>query len=200
MDNRRLDTLARHLAPPSSRRLVVSRLTASLLSFAGIRLPNEAGAKPHKRHGKRKKKPLRFNEFGCLNVGARCRGKDDLCCSGICHGKKPRKGAKDKRRCVAHHVAGCTVARDICTTDNKPLSRCNPANMDAYCATTTGNGPFCANFGLPLGAVCQVCVRDVDCLAFGYPPGSACVLIGGGVCNQCIAEGTEGRACVAPGV
>ena len=48
---------------------------------------------------KKKNKKPKNNAFGCLNVGQACNGKNDKCCSGICDGKKPKKGKKDKSKC-----------------------------------------------------------------------------------------------------
>ena len=51
---------------------------------------SDAGARKKHKHKKRNKPDN--NAFGCLNVGQHCNGKDDKCCSGICDGKKPKKG------------------------------------------------------------------------------------------------------------
>jgi hypothetical protein len=178
MDGSGFDALTRSLAEVSARRLVLSRLAAGLLSVAALHGADAAGARQRKRN-KRKKKPLPFNEFGCLNVGARCRGKDELCCSGICQGKKPKKGKRDKRRCVAHDTGGCTEADRVC-----PSVLCTTSiGRVGGCMTTTGNAPYCADIitGVP-------CNKDIDCQVYCGPL-AACY-----VCND-----GEGGRCAGPG-
>jgi hypothetical protein len=111
-----------------------------------------------KKRRKRKKPPLVFNQFGCVDAGNPCRGNDALCCSGICEGKKPKKGRKDRRRCAAHDTGGCPVGHAPCTT---PHTACTTsAGLTGFCATTTGNAAYCTT---GTGGECFPCTRDADC-------------------------------------
>jgi hypothetical protein len=185
MDGSRFDALTRSLAEVSARRLVVSRLAAGLLSLAALHRADVTDATQRKRKNRKKrKKPLPFNEFGCLNVGARCRGKAELCCSGICRGKKPKQGKRDKRRCVAHDTGGCTATASQCgmaptctTTIGRP----------GGCLITTGDAPYCADT-----IFCSPCSKDAECVPFCGPL-AACVICPGS-CPE-----TGGRHCTGPG-
>jgi len=103
MDEFQFDALTRSLIAPGSRRQAVATAIVGLLGAFGAR---PAAAKK----AKKAKKP-KNNAFGCLDVGQNCRSSDRKCCSGICHGKKPKKGNKDTTKCVAHNVGGCTLDR-----------------------------------------------------------------------------------------
>ncbi|MGH2617744.1 MAG: hypothetical protein ACRDJC_21155, partial [Thermomicrobiales bacterium] len=81
----------------------VGLATGSAIAALGLM----AAGFPRRVEAKKRKKP-RPNEFGCLNVGQTCGGRSERCCSSICQGKKPKKGKKDRSRCVAHNVGGCT--------------------------------------------------------------------------------------------
>jgi hypothetical protein len=131
----------------------------------------------------KKKKTLKKNEYGCVNVGGTCRGKDANCCSGICDGKKPKKGKKDKSRCVAHNVLGCQAGQDQCAGNSAP---CGSGPM-GFCYRTTGNAGYCGEAG-----GCLDCQTDADCVAHGgFGAGAACV-----VCqDECALTG--GTACFA---
>ena len=178
MDGSRFDAFTRCLAEVSARRLVLSRLAAGLLSFTALHGADAAGAKQRKRN-KRKKKPLPFNEFGCLNVGAKCRGKDELCCSGICQGKKPKKGKRDKRQCVAHDTGGCTGTDRVC-----PSVPCTTSIGHAGgCMTTTGNAPYCADWVMDIP-----CSKDADCVPFCGPL-AACYVCSGVAGGRCSGPG-----------
>ena len=180
MDGNRFDTLTRGFAPSSSRRLVLSRVATGLLAIAGVRLTDAASVKQRKRRSKRKKKPLSFNEFGCIKVGGKCRGKDELCCSGICQGKKPKQGKRDKRRCVAHDTGGCTETDRVC-----PSVPCTTSIGHAGgCMTTTGNAPYCADY-----VTSAPCSKDADCVSFCGPL-AACY----------VCSGVAGGRCSGPGV
>jgi hypothetical protein len=110
-----------------------------------------------------------FNAFGCLDVGQKCRGNDELCCSGLCEGQKPKQGERDKSRCTPHNTGGCSPAQDFCLTD--PNTRCGATGI---CARTTGNAGFCLQ--IPADQLnCTACKRDADCTV-GFGPGAACVV------------------------
>jgi hypothetical protein len=150
MHANRFNEAAYLLTALPSRRDVLRGLVAAGLGLGGLRLPEAAETK--KKHKKKPKK----NAFGCLNVGQKCRGKSGKCCSGICQGKKPKKGTKDNSKCVAHNEGGCTPERSICLTGSQ-ASLCGP---EAACLATTGNAGFCANLAgnsFSQEANCRVC-------------------------------------------
>lgn len=100
MDTDRFDHVSRACWQMLSRRHL-----ASILGLAAV-IPTLAKAK------RKRKKKLKRNGFGCVNVGGKCRGKDAACCSGICQGKKPKKGKKDTSRCtvcVGHLADACLL-------------------------------------------------------------------------------------------
>ena len=160
---------------------------AALAGLAGI-LPAWVGPGPGvmqaKKHKHKKRNKPQNNAFGCLNVGQHCNGKDDKCCSGICDGKKPKKGKKDKSKCVGHNAGPCQDAFDVC--EGVALT----CGLSGACFKTTGNAPFCAGGN----SECQPCQRDVDCVNQGFGVGAACV-----VCNSECALISGGTVCFAAG-
>jgi hypothetical protein len=172
MDATRFDRLTRSLELLTRRRAAQGLLGAGLTALLTRAGPDDASAKK-----KRRKKP-KLNAFGCVNVGGKCRGKDSLCCSGICKGKKPKKGEKDTSRCKAHDTGvlegggggGCrpqdeSLHEDVyCSTS---------AGEDGFCWRTTGNAGYCG-----YGAECIPggCRKDPDCVdACGV--GAACIVL-----------------------
>src|SRR5687768_235577 len=85
LNGHHFDDLIRSLF--ASRRSLLSGGLALAAGWFGV---FDATAK-----NKRKKKSQK-NAFRCLNVGQKCAGKNGKCCSGICNGKKPKKGKKDR--------------------------------------------------------------------------------------------------------
>ena len=180
MDGSLFDTLARSLAHARTRRGALATLLGATL---GLFSRDDADAK------KGKGKKPKVNEFGCIDVGKACRGKNGKCCSGICQGKKPKKHRKDKSTCVAHNVGTCTL--DSCTAGGD--ISCNPANPQCFCVATTGNAHFCGNVSMPPANHCRVCSKDSQCeVEFG--PGAACVVFAGLCAPLCPATG--GTGCV----
>jgi hypothetical protein len=180
VDGKAFDNALRRLTAQSSRRVFSLATASGLLGAALGRVPSPAQAgKRHKRKNKKRKKqvPLQFNAFACVEVGKPCRGNSANCCSGICQGKKPKKGQKDKSVCVAHNVGICQAGQDFCLGVEVKCSD------EGECLTTTGNGSFCGD-----AALCQVCQKDTDCEALGFGEGAACV-----VCGDCLLTG--GTAC-----
>jgi hypothetical protein len=198
MDNQRFDAWTKALtADQTSRRTTLLSMSSAALGVLLARFSDNAIAKKRKNKKKRKKK-LKKNEFGCVDIGGKCRGSDGACCSGVCQGKKPKKGKKDKSVCVDHNVGGCTLDRDICVTGDGQESACGTA---AVCAQTTGNAAFCAS---QENVDCRICSTDRDCEAQGFPIGSACIILTGGECvgedNDCNGvSGSSGTACAGPG-
>jgi hypothetical protein len=173
MDAIPFDQLTRGLSTIRTRRGILAGLVAT---FGLAAPPNPAVTKS-------KKKPLKRNEFGCVNVGGKCRGKDANCCSGICQGKKPKKGEKDKSRCIAHDEWGCVAGFHVCA--DGPFAECLIAGKeDGLCGTTTGNAGYCGNSFSNIS-----CQRDADCRT-RCGPDAACVLC---------AASESGRICAGTG-
>jgi hypothetical protein len=185
MDADRFDRFARSLATAHTRRRALAATLGGLLTLGA--LPGEA------KKGKGKKKKSKTNAFGCVDVGKACRGRNGKCCSGICQGKKPKKGKKDRSKCVAHNAGICIAEADTCTVGTDVP--CNPSNPSCFCTLTTGNAGFCAAFsGGPAGH-CRVCRKDTDCAA-EFGAGAACLVLGGACTTLCLATGRT--ACAPP--
>ena len=86
----------------------------------GLGTPSVVGAAKQRKQHRQK---LKRNAFGCVNVGGKCRGKDGNCCSGICDGKKPKKGKKDTSRCAGHDASTCLAGQDTCAGTFFPCVR-----------------------------------------------------------------------------
>jgi hypothetical protein len=131
-----VDALTRSLTGATPRRGLLRALAATggVLGI-GANMPRGAVGKNKKRKHKHKKdnKP-KNNEFGCLDVGKACDGKDEKCCSGICEGKKPKHGKKDKSKCAAHNSSICQPGIDVCQGIQL---ECN----GGFCFQTTGKAP-----------------------------------------------------------
>jgi hypothetical protein len=163
------EAVIRTMRRTPSRRDVVRGLASAALGLVLVRVSPGTDAKK-RRNKKRKRQELPPpNAFGCLDVGQKCRGKDELCCSGICDGKKPKKGEPDKTQCISHNTGGCSPQQDLCTTD--PNTRCGATGI---CARTTGNVGFCLQ-STPEGLNCGACKKDADCTA-GFGPEAACIV------------------------
>jgi hypothetical protein len=160
MDASRFDDVVRLLTNAPSRRGVLAGLATAV---PGLTLPavGDAGK------GKKRKKKVKRNEFGCVNVGGKCRGKDALCCSGLCEGKKPKKRKRDKSRCVAHDVGDCQAGENTC---DGPAPCTTTTGASGDCFRTTGNTAYCSA-GSDTGAACTT---DDECLS-DCGPGSACI-------------------------
>lgn len=171
----RFDAVTRFFAAGSSRR-ALGLLAVGLGVLSTQRLPTSA----------KKSKQPKPNAYGCLNVGQKCRGNDSKCCSGLCDGKKPKHGKKDKSRCVGHDESTCVAGQQATTCGGSQSTPCTTsAGTNGRCLTTTGNAAYCG----ALGAVeCTVCTKDVDCQTLCGPQ-AACV-----PCTSC----PEATACVGP--
>jgi hypothetical protein len=172
MEGIRFDLLARTLSGRTRRRVLAGLVGA--LGLAAVSVPGEA-------RKRKKKAKLKRNAYGCVDVGKPCRGNSANCCSGICNGKKPKKGKRDKSRCLAHNTGVCQPGLNACK------------GVDATCGTggicleTTGKASFC---GDPDTDACVACNRDADCEAL-LGAGAACVYCAA-VCPM-----TQGRVCLA---
>jgi hypothetical protein len=159
MDPKHFDNMTRYLTDASSRRSIFARIAGVAVAAVAVQMPGVAGA----RNKKKTNKKLALNTFGCVDVGKACRGKDANCCSGICEGKKPKKGKKDKSRCVAHNMLDCEAEADSCDSD---VIACG---TNGYCLQTTGQASFCLT-----GATFFDCQKDTDCEP-DFGPGAACI-------------------------
>jgi hypothetical protein len=182
MDAATFDGLTRRLASTAPRRWLLGRVAAAWLGAALVPLPHTASARKGK---SKKKKKLRLNTFGCVDVGGTCRGKDANCCSNICQGKKPKKGKKDKSHCVAHDQSTCLPgqAGEVCG-GLADVPCVTTTGLDGGCFTTTGNAGYCAGDGN-----CFPCKKDADCILHCGPQAACikcpteCASVGGAACD-----------------
>jgi hypothetical protein len=182
MDHDAFDRLTGALSRGASRRRVL-QLTAAALGLGGA-----GGAAPRTTAKKKKKKPLKFNEFGCVDVGGTCRGNDANCCSNLCEGKKPKKGKQDTSRCVAHDASTCLAGQTPTVCGGLETFDCLASGgTNGDCFTTTGKAAYCA----AEGSSCFPCQKDADCIQF-CGTGAACV-----PCALCALAGLQ-TACFAP--
>jgi hypothetical protein len=182
MNSDQFTPLARWLTAEPARRSFLRGLMGVALGLAALRHSDDADARK-----KRRKKTPQLNAFGCLNVGQKCRGKDALCCSGKCAGKKPKRGRKDRRTCVAHDTGGCPKGdpSEACGGDVETV--CTAATgLEGVCDRTTGNAGFCTVSG-----DCFPCRKDADCQPLCGPE-AACIR-----CEE-TCSGVGGTACVGP--
>jgi hypothetical protein len=161
MDGSTFDALSRSWIEGTSRRAILGGI-GTALGLAALRAPSAVDAKKKRRKATKK---LRRNTYGCVDVGQACRGNDANCCSGICDGKKPKKGKKDKSRCAGHDAGLCQVDEATCA----PLgTSCGPLGV---CDQTTGKACYCVS----IGGNCAVCAKDADCVALGWGANAACI-------------------------
>jgi hypothetical protein len=192
MDHGQFDSISRAFGAESTRRAAVTTLgrgaIAALLGHLGmssrsaVHAAQDMTSERKKNRKKDNKGKLKLNSFRCVGVGGRCRGSDGNCCSGICEGKKPQKGKKDKSTCVAHNSGECQAGDDVCIGNDVPCAD------ESVCIRTTGDASFCAK---RLIGQCTECSKDVECEAL-FGAGAACV-----VCPLQCTETTT--ACFAPG-
>jgi hypothetical protein len=162
MNTHHFDALTKILGRWSTRRGVLAVLALPVL------VTHRDAAEADKR--KKRKNAPSVNQFGCLNVGKRCR-RAKRCCSGIC------AGPKGKERCKAHDRGGCPVTEaGVCINGT-----CTTSSGDAgFCMPTTGNAGYCGADSTP----CVACSKDADCRA-RCGPDAACI-----TCGLCALEGT----------
>jgi hypothetical protein len=172
VDHTIFDSLTRLFADQQPRRGILQMLGGGPLATLFGRFVSQEDAEARKRHKHKKKTKLVLNAFGCVDVGGTCRGNDANCCSGICQGKKPKHGKKDKSHCVAHDVQECQSDQDFCLEIEAPCGTLGK------CLRTTGNASFCGGDG-----DCLACRKDTDCEA-NSGPGAACI-----VCAKCPETG-----------
>jgi hypothetical protein len=164
----RFDQLSRAVSTMRSRRAL-----AGILGVGALALPPLAEAR------KRKKK-IKRNGFGCVNVGDPCKNSGQ-CCSGICQGKKRKK------KCKGHDQSTCRAGMQHSTCAEDRGAFCDVDGSTGNCNTTTGNAGFCTS-----GGECFECARDADCVAV-CGPRAACIR-----CAGCANQNGAVTACVAP--
>jgi hypothetical protein len=166
MDPTRVAEMTHSLTRIPSRRDLLRGLAGAGFGFAAGRLPDVAMA--------RKGSTPQLNAFGCVDVGKPCRGADGLCCSGICEGKKPKKGRRDRSRCIAHDESTCLPGQrqERCGSGSNVDCTTSTGNTGGLCNTTTGNAGFCH-----ASSVDFVCATDTECQAV-CGPRAACVICG----------------------
>src|SRR5215204_6717723 len=116
------------------------------------------------------------------------------CCSGICVGNEPEKGRKDHSHCLAHNQSTSQVEQQPSVCGGTEVECETLTGATGRCATTTGNGTFCAAL---LG--CASCRQDTDCERF-CGAGAAYIPCAGPCANQSgtICAGTGVTGCVFP--
>lgn len=170
MDAHGFDRLARTVSVRIPRRGLASVLGVSALGLGALA------------EGKKKKK-VKKNGFGCVDVGKYCKN-DGQCCSGVCDGKK-------KRKCKAHGASTCQPGQNSCL--GVPAGCTTVTGAAGQCSATTGKASYCFT-----EAACFPCTKDTDCVAqFGAE--AACI-----VCEiECGPENPggnpKGTSCVGPG-
>jgi hypothetical protein len=181
MDAARFDRLSRTFGTPSGRRTVLAGLIALPLAIGPIALG--ATAK------KRKKRRVRFNEYGCVSVGGFCK-TNGQCCSSVCQGKK------GKKRCQAHHTGTCPQGGPgACLAPLPVEAGCNGLSKCDCKRTTAGSDACVTDVPSGLEVFCRECTTDADCEAIGFPAGSVCVPLDKGLCaGQCESN----RTCLPP--
>lgn len=167
MNDDRFDRFTRTLSRVHSRRHLAALGLVATGTLHSVAAKNK----------RKKRKKLERNKYGCVDVGGNCRGRDNVCCSGICDGKNPKKGKKDRSKCIAHNVLDCPPGADEC----QDVSVACGTTLPGTCFQTTGRASFCAFIG-----TCKDCKKDADCGA-----GGACA-----VCPGC--GGISDTACLAP--
>jgi hypothetical protein len=173
LNDRRFDHVIRSLT--GSRRSFLSGVLAIAGGWRGV---SEGDARKKRKRKPKKPKP---NQYGCLEVGDACKNANQ-CCSGICEGMK----------CRAHDTGTCTQqGPEICSIDPPIALTCNN-NASCRCFGTTAGSIVCSAF---LPENCADCRKDADCVALGFPPGSACAPFSVGPCaGQC----ETGTTCLLP--
>jgi hypothetical protein len=172
-----------------SRRDVLRGLATMGLGLGLAVVPGLAEAKPKRRKQPKRPKPAKPNAYGCLEVNDPCR-KATQCCSGICTGKP------GKKRCRAHGAGSCPQnTPGACTAPfvDVPALKCEAG---CFCYGTTAGSNFCSSGVYNDQRNCTTCKRDADCVALGFPPGSACAPIP--KIGICAGFCDSGRACLAP--
>jgi hypothetical protein len=177
VNQNRFDGLTRSLTSVPSRRDVLRGLAAAVVGVGAARVPGVVAARKT-----RKPKSPKPNEFGCLDVGDRCKTAGQ-CCSGIC------KGKRGKRRCRAHDSGGCKAGKYPTVCGGMDVACTTSRGKPGLCVTTTGNAGYCMATSLP-----YACRTDSDCRS---TPGG--ILGPRAACYRC-SQSMVGTFCATPDV
>jgi hypothetical protein len=164
MDSGRFDRMTRTVSTVLNRRSL-----AGALGLAAVAIPSLT-------EGKKKKKKVKKNQFGCVDVSKFCKNGGQ-CCSGICDGKK------GKKKCKAHDASTCQAGQKQDFCGGVDVECTASGGTPGLCNTTTGNAGHCSGDG-----TCFNCTKDADCTDI-CGSGAACI-----VCSGC--PETDGLACV----
>ena len=186
MDATQFDHAVRAIEAGRPRRRVLGALFAASLAtpLLGLSPAVETDARKKRKKRRKNRKKIRRNGFGCVNVGQKCYGRHDVCCSGICDGTGKRSV------CAGHNAESCAPTTHTCLEQG--TGTCGGGG--GSCFTTTGNAPFCGELGL---CDCAPCAFDADCVA-EHGAGAACIQCAGttdGFCTGVNGSG-QGTACV----
>jgi hypothetical protein len=164
MNLRRVGVLPAAGTGRPSRRDLLRGLTSAGLALGIVGRPEPGAAK------KKRKKKIKRNRFGCVNVGSFCKHAGQ-CCSGICKGREPG----DKTLCRAHDTSTC-AGQDGCV--GEVVACTTTEETPGTCAVTTGNASYCST-----GATCVDCAKDAECVS-RCGEGAACI-----ICAECAMLG-----------
>ncbi len=183
MDANQFDHAVRAIQSGVQRRRVLGSFFAASLAAPLLGFASSSGVDAKRKKRRKNRKKIKRNSFGCVDVGQKCYGKSEVCCSGIC------EGTGKTSKCAAHNELTCTDTSGTCR--EAPASTCG---TDGSCFTTTGNAPFCGKLGT---CDCAPCAKDADCEA-EHGVGAACIQCAGSDFYQCtnVNGSTKGTACV----
>ncbi|MGH2614514.1 MAG: hypothetical protein ACRDJC_04695 [Thermomicrobiales bacterium] len=157
----RFETLIRALTDrPIARRALTRGLAGAAMAAGLARWSGEDLHARKRRKRKTRNKPLE-NAFGCRNVGVVCTSANQ-CCSGLCAGKRGKKGKSSKKTCRAHDASDCRIDQDSCSGTN--FACITSTGEEGFCHVTTGNASYCANDGIEFP-----CTKDEECNPFCGP-------------------------------
>lgn len=176
MDANQFDHAVRAIESGVPRRRVLGSFFAASLAAPLSGFASSSGAEAKRKNRRKHRKKIKRNSFGCVNVGQKCYGKSEICCSGICEGKGKTS------TCAGHNALTCTLSPDTC-------SESVTCGSGGHCFGTTGNAPFC---GKQFTCFCKTCAKDADCETT-HGAGAACVQC----LDDCRSVGvSSGTACV----
>lgn len=184
MEAIQFDRAVRAMHSGVQRRRVLGSFLAASLAAPLFGFASSSGVDARRKKRRKKRKKIKRNRFGCVNVGQKCYGRSEVCCSGIC------EGSGKKSRCVAHNVDTCANTPHTCLEQG--TGDCGGGQ--GSCFTTTGNAPFCGHIGT---CDCAPCTKDADCVA-EHGAGAACIQCAGTEFYQCtnVNGSSQGTACV----
>jgi hypothetical protein len=184
LDANQFDHAVRAIESGVQRRRVLGSLFAASLAAPLFGFATSSGVEAKRKKRRKNRKKIKRNSFGCVNVGQKCYGKSEVCCSGVC------EGTGKSSKCAAHNTDTCANTAHTCLEQG--TGDCGGGA--GSCFTTTGNAPFCGAQGL---CDCAPCSKDADCVA-EHGAGAACIQCAGTDFFECtnVNGSTKGTACV----